>query len=150
MLGSCVLPRQRGSALAITSRNDGRCIEWCIGTPGRAFRRSLGLVPSPSLSLCFEQAPDKLGQSSGLLLTPLDKLLIGKHIIFFRRWAGNWSGSLSSGCFDDGVLIDVSSTAKGVGFRYPVALTCGLREDIKAIPDSKDWQDVSGHYNALS
>jgi hypothetical protein len=35
---------------------------------------------------------------------------------------------------EDGVLIDVSETARELGFRYPVALTAALWADIQAIP----------------
>jgi hypothetical protein len=46
---------------------------------------------------------------------------------------------------EDGVLIDVTETAKEAGFRYPVAVTAALWADINAIPKSKQsWQDVQG------
>lgn len=45
---------------------------------------------------------------------------------------------------EDGVLIDVSKTAKEAGFVYPVALTAALGADINAIPESRSEQDVNG------
>src|SRR6266702_4308744 len=44
----------------------------------------------------------------------------------------------------DGVLIDVTETAREAGFRYPVALTAALWSDVNAIPESVKWQDVTG------
>ena len=45
---------------------------------------------------------------------------------------------------DDGVLVDVSETAREAGFRIPVALTASVWEDVNAIPQSRkgieDWQ----------
>lgn len=45
---------------------------------------------------------------------------------------------------EDGVLVDVSETAREAGFRIPVALTTGVWEDVNAIPESRkgieDWQ----------
>jgi uncharacterized protein DUF6573 len=43
----------------------------------------------------------------------------------------------------DGVLIDVSETARELGFRYPVALTAALWADIQAIPVGST-EDVAG------
>jgi hypothetical protein len=46
---------------------------------------------------------------------------------------------------DDGVLVDVSETAKEAGFRYPVAMTIGAWCDLVAWDDSNPWpQDESG------
>ena len=45
---------------------------------------------------------------------------------------------------EDGVLIDVTDFAKDAGFRYPVAVTRALWEDIECIPHSKGFQDVDG------
>ena len=45
---------------------------------------------------------------------------------------------------EDGVLVDVSETAREAGFRIPVALTAALWADIEAIPQSHAWQDVAG------
>lgn len=48
----------------------------------------------------------------------------------------------------DGVLVDVSETAREAGFRWPVALTRGAHEDAVAwnAADSRrqTWQDESG------
>lgn len=45
---------------------------------------------------------------------------------------------------EDGVLVDVSEVAREAGFRYPVAVTRALWEDIECIPHSKGFQDVDG------
>jgi len=46
---------------------------------------------------------------------------------------------------EDGVLIDVTETAKEAGFVYPVALTADLWADINDIPPSKQgFEDVAG------
>ena len=46
---------------------------------------------------------------------------------------------------DDGVLVDVSKTAKEAGFVFPVALTAGVWADVNDIPEAKQGiQDVDG------
>jgi len=46
---------------------------------------------------------------------------------------------------EDGVLVDVTETAREAGFVYPVALTADLWADINAIPPSKQgFEDVAG------
>lgn len=45
---------------------------------------------------------------------------------------------------DDGVLIDVSKTAKGVGFKFPVAVTVQLWSMITTIPKAYSYQDKNG------
>lgn len=46
---------------------------------------------------------------------------------------------------DDGVLVDVSETAREAGFVYPVALTCGAWERCVSVPeDVKGSQDETG------
>ena len=45
---------------------------------------------------------------------------------------------------EDGVLIDVSDIAREAGFRYPVAVTRALWEDIASIPHGKEYQDREG------
>lgn len=44
---------------------------------------------------------------------------------------------------DDGVLVDVTKTAKEAGIKYPVALTSAVWADINAIPKTS-VQDVNG------
>src|SRR5262245_61527864 len=44
----------------------------------------------------------------------------------------------------DGVLIDVTDTARQVGFRYPVALTSAAWERCVAVPDGVACQDEAG------
>ena len=44
----------------------------------------------------------------------------------------------------DGVLIDVSETAREAGFKWPVAITQALWATINNIPKSKPYQDVQG------
>ncbi|MCX6378976.1 MAG: hypothetical protein NT023_05785 [Armatimonadetes bacterium] len=44
----------------------------------------------------------------------------------------------------DGVLVDVTNIAKQAGFRYPVAVTRALWEDVKRIPSSQWSQDGEG------
>ena len=44
----------------------------------------------------------------------------------------------------DGVLIDVSATAKEVGFRYPVALTRAAWQRCVAVPPGVVCQDEAG------
>jgi hypothetical protein len=46
-----------------------------------------------------------------------------------------------SQAIEDGVLIDVSSTAKDAGFRYPVALTCAAWAKCVAVPRGVRCQD---------
>lgn len=45
---------------------------------------------------------------------------------------------------DDGVLIDVSTTAHEAGIRFPVALTCAVWSDYVAVPDGVNGQDEAG------
>jgi hypothetical protein len=45
---------------------------------------------------------------------------------------------------EDGVLIDVSSTATEAGFRYPVALTAAAWALCVTVPDAVTWQDEAG------
>src|SRR5947209_5229819 len=44
----------------------------------------------------------------------------------------------------DGVLIDVSATAREAGFRWPVALTCGAWERCVTVPPGVLCQDEAG------
>src|SRR5262249_13824446 len=44
----------------------------------------------------------------------------------------------------DGVLIDVSATAKEAGFRFPVALTRAVWERCVAVPPGVECQDEAG------
>lgn len=44
----------------------------------------------------------------------------------------------------DGVLVDVSPTAREVGFRFPVAVTARVWADYVAVPDGVDGQDEAG------
>jgi hypothetical protein len=44
----------------------------------------------------------------------------------------------------DGVLIDVSATAREAGFRWPVALTCAAWERCVAVPPRVACQDEAG------
>lgn len=45
----------------------------------------------------------------------------------------------------DGVLVDVTETAREAGFIVPVALTVGILSDVRDIPDSKrSYQDPEG------
>ena len=44
----------------------------------------------------------------------------------------------------DGVLIDVSATAKEAGFRFPVALTCPAWGRCVAVPEGVVCQDEAG------
>jgi hypothetical protein len=44
----------------------------------------------------------------------------------------------------DGVLIDVSPTAREAGIRYPVALTAAARERCVAVPPGVACQDEAG------
>jgi hypothetical protein len=46
---------------------------------------------------------------------------------------------------DDGVLIDVTETAREAGFVFPVAMTCGAWGDLVAWDSENPWpQDESG------
>ena len=45
---------------------------------------------------------------------------------------------------EDGDLVDVTSVAHEAGFRFPVAITRAVHEDIKNIPDSQSHQDYDG------
>ena len=45
---------------------------------------------------------------------------------------------------EDGVLIDVTETAKEAGFKFPVAVTSALEADIRDIPLSQMYQDYNG------
>ena len=45
---------------------------------------------------------------------------------------------------EDGELVDVSTTAREAGFRFPVAVSRALWADIERIPASSCWQDVDG------
>jgi hypothetical protein len=50
----------------------------------------------------------------------------------------------------DGVLIDVSATAREAGFRWPVALTCAAWERCVSVPPSVACQDEAGRlWNVL-
>ena len=44
----------------------------------------------------------------------------------------------------DGVLVDVTPTAHEAGFRYPVAVTCGVWAECIAVPPGVEGQDESG------
>ena len=44
----------------------------------------------------------------------------------------------------DGVLIDVSATAREAGFRWPVALTCAAWERCVSVPPGVAGQDEAG------
>ncbi|MCA9366757.1 hypothetical protein KC887_00630 [Candidatus Kaiserbacteria bacterium] len=45
---------------------------------------------------------------------------------------------------EDGLLVEVTETAREAGFNWPVALTAEVWADIQAIPASQSHQDVSG------
>lgn len=45
---------------------------------------------------------------------------------------------------EDGVLVDVSATAKEAGWKYPVALTAALWSVVETIPSNHSYQDVQG------
>ena len=45
---------------------------------------------------------------------------------------------------EDGVLVDVSDTAKEAGFRYPVALTHAVYVQYVEVPEGVEGQDESG------
>src|SRR5687768_13965708 len=44
----------------------------------------------------------------------------------------------------DGVLVDVSETARGAGFRWPVALARGVWDTCVAVPEGVACQDEGG------
>src|SRR5512135_2138393 len=44
----------------------------------------------------------------------------------------------------DGVLVDVSKLAAEAGFRYPVAVTCGVWAECVAVPEGVAGQDETG------
>jgi hypothetical protein len=44
----------------------------------------------------------------------------------------------------DGVLVDVTETAREAGFRIPVALTCGVWAECVAVPEGVSCQDEAG------
>lgn len=44
----------------------------------------------------------------------------------------------------DGVLVDVTETAKEAGFRIPVALTCAVWAEYVAVPEGVEGQDEVG------
>ena len=45
---------------------------------------------------------------------------------------------------EDGVLVDVTETAKEAGFRVPVALTAAVWVDYVAVPEGVEGQDEAG------
>lgn len=45
---------------------------------------------------------------------------------------------------EDGVLVDVTETAKEAGIRYPVAVTQAVWAEYVAVPDGVQGQDESG------
>lgn len=45
---------------------------------------------------------------------------------------------------DDGVLVDVSATAREHGITFPVAVTCGVWSQCVAVPSGVAGQDESG------
>lgn len=49
-----------------------------------------------------------------------------------------------SQAIEDGVLIDVTETAKEAGLRYPVAITQGVWADCVSVPDGVEGQDEIG------
>ncbi len=44
----------------------------------------------------------------------------------------------------DGVLIDVTKTAKEAGVRYPTAVTSAVWEEYVRVPEAVPWQDEQG------
>jgi hypothetical protein len=44
----------------------------------------------------------------------------------------------------DGVLIDVTTTAKETGLRYPAAVTAAVWNEYVAVPDACPWLDEAG------
>jgi hypothetical protein len=45
---------------------------------------------------------------------------------------------------DDGVLVDVTETAREAGYKYPVALTHAVWASCVEVPDGVDGQDKAG------
>lgn len=45
---------------------------------------------------------------------------------------------------EDGVLVDVTETAKEAGIRYPVAITQAVWAEYVAVPDGVEGQDENG------
>lgn len=45
---------------------------------------------------------------------------------------------------EDGVLVDVTSTAREAGWRWPVAVTAALWQELQTIPAKAQWQDWKG------
>lgn len=45
---------------------------------------------------------------------------------------------------EDGVLVDVTETAKEAGFRYPVAFTRTVFEEFVRVPEGVEGQDEAG------
>jgi hypothetical protein len=45
---------------------------------------------------------------------------------------------------EDGVLIDVTETAREAGFRYPVALTAAVYAQYVEVPEEVSGQDIQG------
>lgn len=60
---------------------------------------------------------------------------------YFGEPISTYSGKQA---IEDGFLVDVSETAREAGFRWPVALTPQVWEDVQAIPKSQRHQDVQG------
>jgi hypothetical protein len=60
--------------------------------------------------------------------------IFGDYIITYTR----------AEAITDGVLIDVTETAKEAGFKYPVAITTALHSMIADIPKKYDYQDYNG------
>jgi hypothetical protein len=54
-----------------------------------------------------------------------------------------WSYSRAQ-AIDDGILIDVSESARAAGFRYPVAMTAGAWGECVAVPKGAAGQDEAG------
>ena len=44
----------------------------------------------------------------------------------------------------DGVLVDVTETAKEAGIRYPTAVTCAVWQQYVRVPEEVPWQDERG------
>src|ERR1035437_3638583 len=60
--------------------------------------------------------------------------IFGDYIITYTR----------AEAITDGVLIDVTETAKEAGFKYPVAITTALHSMIADIPKKYDYQEYNG------
>jgi hypothetical protein len=45
---------------------------------------------------------------------------------------------------EDGVLVDVSETAREAGIRFPVAVTAAVWAEYVAVPDAVEAQDEAG------